>query len=146
MRDTNWPIRKIYNTLLTGITYNSTTVKAYYQKAPNDVVENYYIVFGSVDNNDVSSKSNANTDTVMQVTIHTFESISNSGRAADSIAASIFSVIYPDPQAAKPDMSADGLQIVTTRLTGDRTLPYNILAANEYIDRILTFTHRLFHY
>lgn len=145
MKDVNWPIRKIYNTRLTGITYNSTTVRAFYQSAPDDITDSYYIVFGSVDNNDVSSKSNADTNTSMQVTIHTFESKYNSGRAADDIAGSIFTALYPDPQATQPDMSADGLQIVTTRLTGDRTLPYNIQGSREYIDRVLTFTHRIFH-
>lgn len=146
MKDVNWPLRKIYNTRLTGISYNSVTVRAFYQAAPDDITDQNYIVFSSVDNNDVSSKSNADTDTSMQVVIHTFESKYNSGRAADAIAGYIFTALYPDPQAAQPDMSADGLQIVTTKLTGDRTLPYNIQSATEYIDRILTFTHRIFHY
>lgn len=145
MKDTNWPLRKVYNTRLAGITYNTISVRAFYQKAPNDISDNYYIVFAGINNTDVSSKQKADTETSMMVTIHTFEQTYNDGRAADSIAGSIFTALYADPQAAKPDMSADGLQIVTTRLSGDQTQTYNIQGAREYLDRVLTFTHRIYH-
>lgn len=144
MKDVNYPLRKIYHAAFTGITYNSVAVRNFYQQAPDDITDQYYIVFGSINNNDVSSQHKADTDTAINVTIHTFESKYNDGRAADAIAQSIFDVIYPNKQTL-PDMSADGLQIVSTRLTNDFTQPYTIQGSTQYIDRVLTFSHHIFH-
>ena len=144
MRDSNYPLRKVYYSLLSGITYNSVPVRVFYQKAPSDVSDNNYIVFGSINNVDASSKHKADTDTSIQVTIHTHQSPYNDGAAADTIAGTILSLIYPDPQT-HPDMSADSLQNVTTNLSNDFVQSYNILGGREYVDRILTFRHRIFH-
>lgn len=144
MKSVNYPLRKIYHAALTGITYNSVTVRNFYQKAPDDITDNYYIVFSGVSNNDLSSKQKANTGTSIQVTIHTHEMKYNDGRAANEIAQSVFDVIYPTPDTIH-DLSGDGLQLVNTKLTGDFEQPYNIQGAREYLDRILTFTHRIYH-
>lgn len=145
MKDVNWPLRKIYYSALNNLSYNSTTVRAFYQKAPNDITDNYYIVYAGITNNDVSSKQKSDTETSVRVTIHTKEAVSNNGRAADDIAQLVFDAIYPD-KLNRPDLSADGLQIVNTRLQSDFPIDYNIQGALEYIDRVLTFTHRIYHY
>lgn len=142
MKDPNWPLRKIYHTALTGITYNSATVKNYYPNAPNDITDKYYIVFLVINGLDVSPKSKFANEISMQLTIHTYETKDNNGRAADDIAQQIFDALYPD-SLARPDMTADGLQIVTTKLTGNNPLPYSILNSRSYFDRVLTFTHRI---
>lgn len=144
MKDVNWPLRKIYYSALNGLTYNSTTIKAFYQKAPDDISDKYYIVFAGLTNNDVSSKQKSDTDTSIRVTIHTYESKYNDGRAADAIAQLVFDAIYPNKQT-RPDMSADGLQVVNTSLSQDLVQDYNIQNSREYFDRILTFTHRVYH-
>lgn len=144
MKSVNYPLRKIYHAALTGITYNSVTVRNFYQKAPDDITDNYYIVFGSINNVDVSSKQKPDTTTSIQVVIHSHELKYNDGRAADDIAGQIFALIYPTPTATH-DMSADGLQIVDTKLTNDVTQAYNIQGAREYLDRVLVFTHRIYH-
>lgn len=144
MKDVNYPLRKAYYSLLSGITYNSVAVPVYYQKCPNDIAAANYIVFGGVSSNDLSSKYKADTETTIRVTVHTHQQIYNSGEAADSIAGSILLAIYPDPQT-KPDLSADSLQLVDTLLANDFTLDYNLFNTREYVDRILTFRHRIFH-
>ncbi len=144
MRSVNFPLRKKYYSLLTGITYNDVLVPSFYQKAPNDLVTENYIVFGEISSNDTSSKYKAETETSIRLTIHTYKSIYNSGESADSIANEIFARVYPNGQV-NHDLSEDSLQVVNTRLSSDYTQNYNINNEREYIDRHLTFTHIIFH-
>ncbi len=146
MKDVNYPLRKVYYAALNGnITYNSTLVRSFYQKAPDNITDSYYIVFAGITNNDVSSKQKSDTETSIRVTIHTHETKYNDGRAADDIARQIFNLVYPD-KLNRPDLSADGLQIVNTRLQSDFPINYSVQGAQEYIDRVLTFVHRIYHY
>lgn len=144
MKDVNYPLRKAYFSLLNGLVYNSVPIKAFYQKAPSNITDNNYIVFGGINNNDVSSKEKADTDTQIRVTIHTHKDGSNDGAAADAIAGLVLNALYSIPQSVL-DMSADSLQCVTTKLNGDITLDYAIFNTREKIDRVLTFSHRIFH-
>lgn len=143
MRDVNYPIRKIYFARLSGIVYNSLPVKAFYQKAPDGISDDNYIVFGGISNADVSNKSNSETDSSIRVTIHSFRDKFNDGAAADAIAGLIMMAIYPTPQN-RPDMSADNLQLVDTVLSSDFVQNYNVQGTREYVDRVLTFKHRIF--
>lgn len=144
MKDVNYPLRKIYFAVLNGLLYNDVPIKAFYQKAPDNIEDANYIVYAGISNSDVSSKQKSDTDTSMRVTIHTHEMKYNDGRAADDIAGLIFDLIYPESNA-QGDLSSDGLQIVTTVLSSDTTMAYNIQGAREYLDRVLTFTHRIYH-
>lgn len=143
MRDVNYPLRKIYFAKLSAITYNGTPVKAFYQKAPDDISDANYIVYGAMSNNDVSAKHKFATDTSMQVTIHTYAQKYNDGMAADNIAGLVFDALYPD-SGAIPDMAADNLQLLTTKLTNDTIIPYTLNNSREYLDRVLTFQHSIF--
>lgn len=143
MRDVNYPIRKIYYAALSTISYNGTPVKSFYQKAPDDIADNFYIVYGAISNNDTSAKHKFATDTSMQVTIHTYAQKYNDGRAADEIAGLVFDAIYPD-DGVIPDMSGDNLQLLTTKLTNDTIIPYTLNNSREYLDRVLTFQHSIF--
>lgn len=143
MRDTNYPLRKIYYSALNGLDYNGTIIKAFYHKAPDSITDEIFIVFGGINNTDTSTQTSSDTDTSMRVTIHTFESKYNNGRAADDVAGLILTALYPNKQTHQ-DMSADGVQLISTKLTGDFVQDsYNIQGAREYLDRILTFTHEL---
>lgn len=143
MIDVNYPLRKIYYAALSGLTYNSVDLKAFYQKAPDDISDANYIVFGGISSTDQSSKSNSDTDTSIRVTIHTFREKYNDGAAADAIAGLVLGVIYPNAHD-RADMSADGLQLVGTVLSSDQTQNYNLQGVREYVDRVLTFKHRIF--
>lgn len=144
MRSVNFALNKIYFSLLSGIEYNGEVIQVYDRQAPDDITSTNYIVFLLTDNNDNDGQYKASTSTTMQVTIHTHSLKYNPSQVADAIADDIFERIYPNKQDT-PDMSADGFQLVHTRLTGDRTTPYNIQNTRNYLDRILTFTHQIFH-
>ena len=143
MRDSNYPLRKAYITALTGLTYNSVAVPVAYQELPNNISPANYIILNSVSSNDVSAKHLSDTSTSIQVTIHTFSDQYNSGKAADDIASLVLQAIYPNRQTHL-DLSADNMQCVTTELAGDNTQDYSPQANRKYIDRILTFRHRIF--
>lgn len=144
MKDVNFPLRKSYYSKLNGLVYDSTPVKAFYQKAPDNIADKNYIVFAGINSSDVSSKQNADTDTQIRVTIHTHKDGLNDGAAADAIAELVLNALYSTPTSVL-DITADGLQCVTTSLSGDITLDYAIFNTREKIDRILTFSHRIYH-
>lgn len=144
MKDVNFPLRKSYFSKLNGLVYNGTPIKAFYQKAPSNITDANYIVFGGINSNDVSGKSKADTDTTIRVSIHTHKDGMNDGAAADAIAGLVLNAIYSTPTSVL-DITSDGLQCVTTSLSGDITLDYAIFNTREKIDRILTFNHRIFH-
>jgi len=143
MRDVNYPIRKIYYSALSALTYNSLPLKVFYQKAPDDIADDNYLVFGGISSDDLSSKQNIDTDTSVRVTIHTFRDKYNDGAATDAIAGMVLTALYPNAQN-RPDMSADNLQLVDTKLASDLVQNYNIQGTREYVDRVLTFKHRIF--
>lgn len=144
MRSVNYSLRKAYFAALTGFTFDSNPVPVYYLQAPDNVTDSNYIVFSGLSSNDVSSKHKADTQTSIRVTIHTFNGKANSGEAADALANDVLQAIYPN-STFNLDLSADNFQIVTTKLDGDYTQDYTILTNRVYVDRILTFTHRIFH-
>ena len=142
MRDINYPLRKAYFSAITGITYEGA-VPVYYLQAPDDIAPSNYIVFGGVTNNDASTKSSADTSTLMRVTIHTSKNKNNDGKAADYIAGEVLQRIYPTSQAYL-DLSADNLQMVSTELVSDLVQDYGIKNSSVYIDRILIFRHKIY--
>lgn len=144
MRDINFPLRKSYFSLLNGLVYNSVPIKAFFQKAPDNITDKNYIVFGGINSSDVSSKEKADTETTIRVSIHTHKDGSNDGAAADAIAGLVLNALYSIPQSVL-NMSADSLQCVTTKLNGDITLDYAIFNTREKVDRVLTFSHRIYH-
>ncbi len=72
MRDVNTSLLKNYFTAFAGITYNAIPVPAYSGILPDNINPNYYILFGEVSNNDLSTKGSSDTNTLMRVSIHTF--------------------------------------------------------------------------
>ena len=142
MRDINYSLRKAYFTVLTGITYDASAVPAFYLQTPDGITASNYIVFGGVTNNDLSTKSSADTGTLMRVTIHTFKEKYNDGKAADFIAGQIYQRIYPTPQFNLT--LEDNLQMVSTELVNDLTQDYGIRNSTAYIDRILIFRHKIY--
>lgn len=144
MRDVNYPLQKSYLLALAGIAYNATNVPVYYGTIPNNIAPDNYIVYGSITNTDGSTKSSAETFTLMRVTIHTIQMTYNTGEAAGAIAQQVFARIYPNSQAII-DLSPDNMQCFGTELVQDLTQDYNLLNARVYLDRILIFRHKIFH-
>lgn len=143
MRDVNTPLSKAYFTALTGITYNSIAVRSFSGEAPDDISDKNYIVFGEVSNNDLSSKSSADTSTSMRVTIHTFDEKYTSSIIANSIANQVLARIYPYTQF---NLTLDGnFQIYSTELASDTTQSITMDANRAFIDRIFIFRHKIYH-
>ena len=142
MRDINYSLRKAYFSALTGIAYESSVTPVYYLQAPDGIAASNYIVFGGVTNNDLSTKSSANTGTLMRVAVHTFKEKYNDGKAADFIAGEVLQRIYPNSQAGL--VLGDNLQMYSTDLVSDLTQDYGIRNSTVYIDRILIFRHKIY--
>lgn len=138
MKDINYPLRKAYNTAL-----ETVGIPVYYQFAPNDENSTAYIVFSGIDSNDASTKSSADTDTVIEVRIHTRQDGYINGNSADTYAGLVYDAVY-STQNQVFDLSADGLQMVSTRVQSDNTLDYGVLNNQIFIDRIITFKHKIF--
>lgn len=143
MKDVNYKLRKAYNTALTGLTVNSIAIPVYYLQAPESENGANYIIMTSVANVDEGTKNSADTNTSMQLQITTFAEGANPGKMADDIAGAVFGIIYPTSQAVL-DMSADGVQMVSTLLTDDRVIN-DRFGHREFVTRILTFRHNIFH-
>ena len=144
MKDVNYPAQKSYLLALTGIQYNGGDIPVYHGEIPDSMSPDAYIVYGGITNTDASTKSSAETFSLMRVTVHTFQMKYNTGKAAAAIANEIFQRIYPNSQA-KIDLSPDNMQCVSTELVSDSTLDYSIINARTYLDRVIIFRHRIFH-
>lgn len=143
MRDSSYPLRKAYITALGSLTYNSADVPVYYQEAPDTETAENYVVINSVNHNDGSGKHLSETESSVTLTIHTFDSKYNSGKAADDIASLILTAIYPNRQT-NLDLSADSMQCIKTVLASDNIQDYAVEADRKYVDRTLIFRHTIF--
>lgn len=143
MKDVNYPAQKSYLIALTGITYNGNNVPVYYGEIPDNLAPDIYIVYGGITNTDASTFHSSDTNTLMRVTIHTFQLKYNTGKEAAAVANEVFQRLYPNPQFVI-DLSPDNMQCVGTELVQDLTQDYSIINARTYLDRILIFRHKIF--
>lgn len=137
MRDVNIPLRQAYRLALTGI----TNVPAYYMSAPNNVKPQDYIVYRSIQSNDVSTKNSSDTRTNITVEIHTYTEGINAGRRCDEIADEVYTRIYAIPQSV---LALTGMQMVCTRLANDVSNNTSLSGNRNYNDRFLTFSHDIY--
>ena len=144
MKDVNYPLREAYMTALSGLTVDSLSVPTYYMVAPYTETGQAFITLNSPSNVDQSTKGSADTETSMQVQIHTWANGTNAGKIADDIAGAVMGIIYPDSQTVL-DLSADGLQMISTRLGNDSVQELSGMGARVDVTRILTFVHKIYH-
>ena len=144
MKSVNYALRKAYNASLNGLTANSVAVPVYYNEAPEGETSAAYVTFNEVSSNDISTKLTSDTNTSMQVQIHTWADDGNAGKIADDIADDVYTAILPAPNA-KLDLSADGFQNVGITLSGDRPGNNVTLGRRAFVTRIITFNHNIFH-
>ena len=136
MIDVNFPLRKAYTAALSAI-----GLPVYYQGLPPNLNPDEYIVFRGIESTEGSTKNSIDTITNITVEIHTFASQVNSGRAVETIANDVYKYIYALPQFILP---MDGIQMVKAEFANDRTQDYGWLNGRMYIDRFITFRHKLF--
>ncbi len=144
MKSVNYPLRKAYMARLDGIPVGAINVPLYYQQAPDDEQGQAYMTLNEVSNVDDSTTNSSHTSTSMQVQIHTWSENGNAGKLADDIAGAVYEIIYPTSQAVL-DLSADNLQMVSTKMDGDRTGNSVWIGNREFITRIITFNHWISH-
>lgn len=144
MKDVNWSLRKAYSAILNGLTVDAVSVPVYYMEAPADENSPAYILLVSPSNVDVSTFSSSDTNTSIQVQIHTWSDHGNAGKLASDIAGEVYAAIYPNSQSVL-DLSADGLQMVGTKMDSDRDGLNVRLGQRDYVQRIITFSHNIFH-
>lgn len=141
MTDSNLPLRKAYLLALSGITFNSLAVPVFYGEAPATNAAVNYIVFGQITSNDASTKNSSDTSTSIQVGIHTFSEKTNSGDAADLIAAQVLTALYPNKQAR---LTITAMQCVTTEMVNDVVQEFNPQGDRKYVSRFITFRHNVY--
>jgi len=95
-------LRGIYETLLTGITYNSVSVPVYTEE-PFETTPANYIVLLSTDQNEVSGDTRRSHEVTYTIDIVTKQNMRNSRDAADAIANSVLSVLLPETFVVRED-------------------------------------------
>lgn len=144
MTDVNTPLIKAYFDALTGnITMPVTgdPVDVWEGEEPDNPQARGYIVISDVIGSDNSAKTCAYTNTSIQIGIYTWELQSNTAKTANDLARQIFALVNPTPVST---LLAPGIQIVTTKLTTDRTDRVGKLAGRKYINRFLIFSHYIY--
>ncbi len=142
MIDIVYPLQKAYMLILAGITYNSVAVPVFYQITPDNQPNNY-IVFGQIRDADNSCMTDQFSLANVTVKIHTASEKYNSGAAVAKIADQVLQKVYPLHKTI--DLSADKLQLFSTKKTQDFTEDWTLQNQIIYIDRTLQFTHNI-HY
>jgi hypothetical protein len=134
MRDINEPLRIAYAAALTQV----PSVSCYYQYLPNNLNPDNYIVFRSINNNDASTKDSARLNTNITIEIHTKGNVGNQGISADTLADSIFQLVYPHKHT---NLTLSRGRILWTQLANDVTQDFRQGNQFGYISRFLTFRH-----
>lgn len=143
MRDSNYPLRKAYITRLASLSYNSVAVPVFYQYLPDGVSPDLYVIIESVSNNPNGTVSTQDSQTSITISIHSFGEKYANGQAVDNVAGQVLTLINPSPSGVL-DLSADNLQMVSSKIVADNTQSFSSEGSRIYIDRILTFEHTIF--
>jgi hypothetical protein len=136
VRDINEPVRVAYAAALLQI----PGMGVYYQGLPDNLNPDNYIVFRSINLVDDSNKHSPVVNLNITIEIHTKNNIKNPGLTADTIADQVYQLVYPDKQT---NLTLSRGQIIWTQIANDRV--DNITQRNQfgYIDRFITFRHRI---
>ena len=108
---------------------------------PDNVNPEEYIIFRSIQNNDVSTKNSSDTSTNITVEIHTNKNKINQTNDGNSLAAQVFAAIYPNQQF---NLTLSGMQMIDTKVVNDRTDEYQMSSQLCYISRYITFRHLIY--
>lgn len=144
MKSVNYALRSAYKTAFTGLTVNSISIPTYYLSAPESETSQIYITLNAVANVDISTFQTADTQTSMQVQIHTWSDNGNAGKNADDVANAVYALIYPAPNSVF-DLSAAGFQHIDTKIGNDIVQELAGRGVRQYVTRIITFDHNIYH-
>lgn len=135
MRDVNIPLRKLYYSLLSEIGY-----PVYYMEQPDNKDDEVYIVFHNPNSSDASTFNTHDTSTSMQVSVHV-KAIKGDSLLVDQVAAQVYEKLIP---SYNEHIQGDDIQIVSTRVTADRTEEPLRLGGVIFGTRSIIFSHGIF--
>jgi len=138
MKDVNKILRtKIYE-LLAPV----AGCPVYYKYVPNTDTSDVYMVISTVNNSNVSTMQTSDTDTVIQVSIFSRETISNAGNVADDKAEIVYNTLYPNTTFTL-DLSPN-FQNTSVRMTND--ISPDALSTGNYIfiNRFIQFRFNIY--
>ena len=136
MTDINTALETAYYAALKDI-----TTYVFNGQLPDNVNPEEYIIFRSIQNNDVSTKNSSDTSTNITVEIHTNKNKINQTNDGNSLAAQVFAAIYPNQQF---NLTLSGMQMIDTKVVNDRTDEYQMSSQLCYISRYITFRHLIY--
>ena len=136
MTDVNTPLEKAYYAALKDL-----TTYVYNGQLPDNISPDEYIIFRSITSNDQSTKNSSDTLTSVTIEIHTVKDKINQTVEGNSLAAKVFQAIYPNPQF---NLTLDGIKMINTKLSNDRTDEYRMSNQKCFISRYITFEHLIF--
>ena len=136
MTDINTALETAYYAALKDI-----TTYVFNGQLPDNVNPEEYIIFRSIQNNDVSTKNSSDTSTNITVEIHTNKNKINQTNDGNSLAAQVFAAIYPNQQF---NLTLSGMQMIDTKVVNDRTDEYQMSSQLCYISRYITFGHLIY--
>jgi len=134
MIDVVGPLRKKINDAL-----EATDYPVYYEMAPDNENSDCYLVFGSISQSNADTKSSEDVDVRYEIRIHTKQDKYNAGDIMDTAAGAVYSAM-----SAMFDLSADGMQNISQNRDTDNVLNYGAIGNNIFMDRIITFKHKIF--
>lgn len=139
MKDVRLPLRKAYTAALAGLTVGGAAIPVFYQQAPPDVAK--YVLMTIPSNVGGGTKSSFDPEPSVRLTIETTGEGANSGVTAAQIAGAILAILLPTPQS-KLTLD-DDIQMVSMSLVDDAENEFIKTDTFYYIQRVLTFRHKL---
>ena len=133
MKDINTPLITAYYDVINPLGY-----PVFVGEEPDNVQHASYIVISTITASEASNHSFVMANANIQVGIYTWQNQANTVYTINQVADDVLQALHNLPRNT---LSADGMQIVTTTLTTDRTEPIGTLAGRKYINRILIFSH-----
>ena len=109
---------------------------------PKDLVEDAYVMVSAINNTDNSSMQSHDTITSVQVGIYTRSNTDNNATVINDLADKVYTTIMPAPINA---LFVNGFQVLTTEL-GNDTSPAPLDTGSQlFINRFITFNHKIVH-
>jgi len=139
MQSANYELRKAYTAMFNQ---HILSAPSFYMFAPQTFMENY-IVFSIPNQRDVGTLNQTNMQTVqVQIKICTCSNKTNSGNIVDTIANQIYQLFYYS-RTNIIELQFP-FQVTSTLLVSDIISNYQVDGNLVFIDRIITFEHKIY--
>lgn len=138
MRDINTSLLTAYYNAI-----NALNIPVYEGEEPDDVKDKIYAVISDVINIESSTKNSSDTNTTIQISVHSWEYKYNNSKTLNQTVDQILQAIKANSNDVL-DLSAFGLQMMNLTLQTDRTERFGEIGGKIFISRILIFQQDIF--